>query len=108
LRNKFDHVQCFPVGMADDGIDAIVEGSMIYQVKWSSKLEQNPHTCHPDAFLNRLLAQYPSEVVATLERLCAGFRNPPKTTHEFLASLASTVPVFVDRAADALDQSLRA
>ncbi len=44
LRLKFDKVQCFPVGMADDGIDAIVNGSTIYQVKWSSKLEQNPHT----------------------------------------------------------------
>lgn len=42
LRLKFDPVQCFPVGMADEGIDAISEHSTIYQVKWSSKLEQNP------------------------------------------------------------------
>lgn len=44
LRLKFDPVQCFPVGMADGGIDAISNGSIIYQVKWSSKLQQNPHT----------------------------------------------------------------
>jgi hypothetical protein len=42
LRLKFDPVRCFPVGMADEGIDAISDGSTIYQVKWSSKLEQNP------------------------------------------------------------------
>jgi hypothetical protein len=43
LRLKYDPVRCFPVGMADEGIDAISDGSMIYQVKWSSKLEQDPH-----------------------------------------------------------------
>jgi hypothetical protein len=42
LRNKFDPVRCFPVRMADEGIDAITEGSTIYQVKWSSKLLQDP------------------------------------------------------------------
>lgn len=42
LRLKFGSVRCFPVGMADEGIDAISEGSIIYQVKWSSKLEQGP------------------------------------------------------------------
>ena len=46
LRNKFDPVRCFPVRMADEGIDAITEGSTIYQVKWSSKLLQ-----HPDQWL---------------------------------------------------------
>ena len=42
LKIKFDPVRCFPVGMADEGIDAISNGSVIYQVKWSSKLLQNP------------------------------------------------------------------
>lgn len=42
LRNKFDPVRCFPVRMADEGIDVIAEGSTIYQVKWSSKLLQDP------------------------------------------------------------------
>ncbi|QXQ11299.1 NACHT domain-containing NTPase [Paeniglutamicibacter sp. Y32M11] len=32
------------MGMADGGIDAITNGSIIYQVKWSSKMQQNPHT----------------------------------------------------------------
>lgn len=44
LRHKYDPVRCFPVGMADEGIDAIAEGSTIYQVKWSSKLQQNPES----------------------------------------------------------------
>nr|WP_260680728.1 hypothetical protein [Arthrobacter sp. KBS0703] len=30
--------------MSDGGIDAISDGSIIYQVKWSSKVQQNPHT----------------------------------------------------------------
>ncbi len=42
LRYKFGSVRCFPVGMADEGIDAISDDSTIYQVKWSSKLQQNP------------------------------------------------------------------
>ncbi|MEV4288469.1 hypothetical protein AB0K40_23405 [Nonomuraea bangladeshensis] len=44
LRHKYDNVRCFPVGMADEGIDAIANGDIIYQVKWSSKVEQNPDT----------------------------------------------------------------
>jgi hypothetical protein len=44
LRDKYDDVQCFPVGMKDGGIDAISHGSIVYQVKWSSKLERNPET----------------------------------------------------------------
>jgi hypothetical protein len=44
LRRKFDPVRCFPVGMSDGGIDAVSNGSIIYQVKWSSKMQQNPHT----------------------------------------------------------------
>lgn len=44
LRAKFDPVQCFPVGMADEGIDAISHGSIVYQVKWTSKHQQNPAT----------------------------------------------------------------
>ena len=28
--------------MADEGIDAIRDAGIIYQVKWSSKLQQNP------------------------------------------------------------------
>jgi hypothetical protein len=43
LRLKYDPVQCFPVGMSDGGIDAISNGSIVYQVKWSSKVQQNPH-----------------------------------------------------------------
>ncbi|WP_432983051.1 NACHT domain-containing protein [Dactylosporangium sp. CA-233914] len=49
LRHKYDHVQCFPVGMADEGIDAISHGDIIYQVKWSSKVEQDPATWLADA-----------------------------------------------------------
>jgi hypothetical protein len=42
LRLKYDNVRCFPVGMADEGIDAVADGSVIFQVKWSSKLLQDP------------------------------------------------------------------
>jgi hypothetical protein len=44
LRLKYDKVsvRCFPVGMADEGIDAIADGSVIFQDKWSSKLLQDP------------------------------------------------------------------
>ncbi|WP_168223424.1 NACHT domain-containing NTPase [Plantibacter sp. M259] len=42
LRDKFDSVRCYPIGMGDEGIDGIVDGSVIYQVKWTSKYEQNP------------------------------------------------------------------
>ena len=42
LRLKYESVRCFPVGMADEGIDAIAAGSIIFQVKWSSKLLQDP------------------------------------------------------------------
>lgn len=44
LRLKYGSVSCFPVGMADEGIDAVAEGSIIFQVKWSSKLLQDPAT----------------------------------------------------------------
>lgn len=44
LRKKFDSVQCFPVGMADEGIDAISHGSIVYQIKWTSKHMQDPVT----------------------------------------------------------------
>jgi hypothetical protein len=43
LKAKYDPLQCFPVGMADGGIDAIAKGSIVFQVKWTSKFEQNPH-----------------------------------------------------------------
>ncbi len=42
LRLKYGSVRCFPVGMADEGIDAIADDSVIFQVKWSSKLLQDP------------------------------------------------------------------
>jgi hypothetical protein len=42
LRLKYDPVRCYPVGMADEGIDTVVNGSIIYQVKWTSKFLQNP------------------------------------------------------------------
>jgi len=42
LKAKFKAVQCYPVGMADTGIDAIANGSIAFQVKWTSKFEQNP------------------------------------------------------------------
>lgn len=42
LRLKYDPVQCYPVGMADGGIDAISHGAIVYQVKWTSKFEQSP------------------------------------------------------------------
>jgi hypothetical protein len=42
LRLKYGSVRCFPVGMADGGIDAIADGSVIFQDKWSSKLLQDP------------------------------------------------------------------
>jgi hypothetical protein len=44
LRKKYDPVQCYPVGMADGGIDAIAEGSTIFQLKWTSKMLQKPAT----------------------------------------------------------------
>lgn len=43
LRKSFDSVRCFPVGMADGGID-IKRGDIVYQVKWTSKFEKNPAT----------------------------------------------------------------
>lgn len=49
LKTKYDPVQCFPVSMADEGIDAIAEGSIVFQVKWTSKFEQNPHLWLEDA-----------------------------------------------------------
>ena len=36
--------EMIPVGMADGGIDVISGDSIVYQVKWSSKLQQNPDT----------------------------------------------------------------
>ena len=44
LRLKYDPVRCYPVGMADEGIDTVVNGSIIYQVKWTSKFLQNPES----------------------------------------------------------------
>ena len=55
---------------------------------------------HPDAFLTRLLAERPSDVVAALRRGSADLRNPTQTVAEFLASLTSTVPIFANLAAD--------
>lgn len=49
LRVKFDHTQSFSVGMADGGIDVIVDGGIVYQVKWTSKLLQDPTTWLADA-----------------------------------------------------------
>jgi hypothetical protein len=65
LRLKFDPVRCFPMGMADEGIDAISDGSTIYQVKWSSKLEQNP-----DQWLRRAVEGEPAYCV-----MCAVLRE---------------------------------
>jgi hypothetical protein len=44
LKHKYDPVRCFPTGMADEGIDAISDESIVYQVKWSAKLLQDPAT----------------------------------------------------------------
>ena len=44
LRNKYGNVRCFPVGMADEGIDAVSDETIIYQVKWSSKFLLRPGT----------------------------------------------------------------
>ena len=44
LRLKYDPVKCYPVGMSDKGIDAMSHGSIVYQVKWSSKLLRDPAT----------------------------------------------------------------
>lgn len=44
LHHKFDQVDCFPVGMADEGIDILSERTIVYQVKWTSKSQQNPVT----------------------------------------------------------------
>ncbi|MDG4666370.1 hypothetical protein [Mycobacterium sp. 236(2023)] len=41
LRRKYPGVNCYPVGMADRGVDAR-RGDIVYQVKWSSKLLQDP------------------------------------------------------------------
>lgn len=44
LKNEFRGVQCYPVGMADEGIDATSQGDVVYQVKWTSKVQQDPAT----------------------------------------------------------------
>ncbi|WP_447946285.1 hypothetical protein [Microbacterium lacticum] len=43
--------------MADGGIDAIRDGSIVYQVKWSSKLQQNP-----DVWLDRTIDRERSKI----------------------------------------------
>ena len=63
LRLKFDGVRCYPVGMADEGIDAIVEGSVVFQVKWSSKLLQNP-----DAWLARTIKAERAKILRLVEQ----------------------------------------
>lgn len=61
LRQKYPEMRCFPVGMADEGIDQIANGSIIFQVKWTSKFLQNPETWLDDAIagerdkINRLI-----------------------------------------------------
>lgn len=57
LRWKYDPVECYPVGMADGGIDAIRDGSIVYQVKWSSKLQQNP-----DVWLDKTIDRERSKI----------------------------------------------
>lgn len=57
---------------------------------------------HPDTFLQRLLTERPSDVVAALERATSTFRRPPASLREFLASLTATVPTFANLAADAV------
>ncbi|MEZ0357812.1 NACHT domain-containing NTPase [Mycobacterium sp. SA01] len=44
LRQKYPSVQCLPIGMADGGIDQMVDGSIVFQDKWTSKCLQNPET----------------------------------------------------------------
>lgn len=44
LKHEFASVQCYPVGMADEGVDATSQGDVVYQVKWTSKVQQNPAT----------------------------------------------------------------
>jgi hypothetical protein len=44
LKHKYDPVRCFAVGMADRGTDALSHGDIVYQVKWSSKLQRDPST----------------------------------------------------------------
>ena len=55
---------------------------------------------HPDAFLTRLLAERPNDVVDALRRGSADLHNPPQTVEEFLASLTATVSIFANLAAD--------
>jgi predicted nucleic acid-binding protein len=55
---------------------------------------------HPDAFLSRILAESPNDVIAALRRGRADLRNPSQTVAEFLASLTATVPIFANLAAD--------
>jgi len=43
--------------MADGGIDAIRDGSIVYQVKWSSKLQQNP-----DVWLDKTIDRERSKI----------------------------------------------
>lgn len=57
LRWKYDPVECYPVGMADGGIDAIGERSIVYQVKWSSKLQQSP-----DVWLDKTIDRERSKI----------------------------------------------
>lgn len=45
------------MGMADGGIDAIRDGSIVHQVKWSSKLQQNP-----DVWLDRTIDRERSKI----------------------------------------------
>jgi hypothetical protein len=63
LRLKYENVQCYPVGMADEGIDAIAEGSVVFQVKWTSKRLQSP-----DTWLTRTLKAERDKILRLVEQ----------------------------------------
>lgn len=61
--------------------------------------------CDPDEYLCELLSGMPHEVVATVVRLAAEKRRPPKTPGDLADDLAKAgVPSFAERIRGAIDQ----
>lgn len=66
----------------------------------ASTTDLNIDVVHPDAFLTRLLAEHPVDVLQALRNGCAELKNPPQTSRQFLRSLTTTVPIFANLTAD--------
>ncbi len=64
------------------------------------------HVLHPDDFLCELLSEDTDTVLSTLVQETASFTNPPEDLRHFLSTLAATVPMFANLAADAEDCTL--